>query len=415
MGTQRDNHFINLNTNMKKLFTLLIIFFGSTVFAQNYTFNELLKKGKAELKKEDGQKDFGAAVAYLEKAVQLKPESAEAHYLLAYAYSGLNSPDGSGIVNMSLALVEKSSKEMETVIKLTKHYKGDFIILDPYSKISSEWGALAVGYWFSNKKDSAKWAFKESKKHGAFSDFLVAKGHAVLDLCSKNAYLISSGDMVSFPLWYAQIADGYRTDVSVIDKSLLSAKWFPEALVKEGIVQFDLPVNVVDSLDYCVWPDSVVTVDQFSWTIKPTYMGHYVLREDLEILSMFRQNAFKRDLFVTSPDTVLSLGEYMEPIILVDKFMLQEARVLTNQQYKNEITKLLQLVRLANMNSDEERNVVLGLRIDLIQRLAKAVDNDDKAFAKELLKLLNQYVDHKKYPYESDELRKYVESVETWI
>src|SRR4051812_43042194 len=141
---------------MKKILTAILLFTSTFIFSQE-SYDTLLARGKAEFKKDFDQQNYSVAVENLEKAVALKPKNAEAHYFLGYAYSRLNSKDGRSIINVKLDMIYKASKEFETVNELNKKYKGEKIILDPYSKITSEWGTAAMSYWYRNEKDSAIW------------------------------------------------------------------------------------------------------------------------------------------------------------------------------------------------------------------------------------------------------------------
>jgi hypothetical protein len=55
----------------------------------------------------------------------------------------------------------------------------------------------------------------------------------VLSSVPQNGILITYGDNDTYPLWYMQFAENYRTDVVVINESLSYSDWYREQIQKQ--------------------------------------------------------------------------------------------------------------------------------------------------------------------------------------
>jgi hypothetical protein len=84
----------------------------------------------------------------------------------------------------------------------------------------------------------------------------------VLSSCDSNAILFTVGDNDTYPLWYMQEVEGYRTDIRIINLSLLGIDWY--------IDQLNYKINKADAVpmiwkpkDYEAEKQNVVIYKQF--------------------------------------------------------------------------------------------------------------------------------------------------------
>lgn len=196
-----------------------------------------------------------------------------------------------------------------------------------------------------------------------------------LNTCAPNAILFTNGDNDTFPLWYAQEVEGIRTDVRVVNLSLLQTDWYinqmrraayesapvpftipPEKYVqskREVVYIMDKgtgPMNLKKAIDFVVSDDlenkldygnkpldyfptktfyvpvdsatvmreKVITVKDTARLVKSikwTINRQYLTKNDLMVLDLIAHNNWKRPIYfavTTGSEAYLGLEEYFQ-------------------------------------------------------------------------------------------------------
>lgn len=137
----------------------------------------------------------------------------------------------------------------------------------------------------------------DHSRQGRWIDIEFAKN--LLDSCDPNAILFTGGDNDTFPLWYVQEVEGYRTDVRVVNLELLISDWYINLMRQkhndaEGIPLSLNPRDYVGEAGmviqpYKSHPITLPTPDS-SITWQPRTRG-YILRKDSVMINMMQQVA----------------------------------------------------------------------------------------------------------------------------
>ncbi len=93
----------------------------------------------------------------------------------------------------------------------------------------------------------------------------------ILNSCGRDAILFTNGDNDTFPLWYLQEVEKIRTDVRVVNLSLLNTPWYIHQLKNQMDVPITLRDNEIDSLRVYLLPNR-----EGLWRVQDQMIQHIV-------------------------------------------------------------------------------------------------------------------------------------------
>ncbi|MCM1022183.1 MAG: DUF2723 domain-containing protein [Muribaculum sp.] len=132
--------------------------------------------------------------------------------------------------------------------------------IDDNSPASKAYAAVAavIGLLVPLQVVSQTWDDHDRSGRYAARDF----GMNYLTSLDENAIVFTNGDNDTFPLWYAQEVEGYRTDVRVVNLSYLTTDWYND--------QMRVPSYNADAIDVLASPaDYANDALQFAYIINP--------------------------------------------------------------------------------------------------------------------------------------------------
>ncbi|GHU62370.1 membrane protein [Bacteroidia bacterium] len=113
--------------------------------------------------------------------------------------------------------------------------------LNKYAKIPALPAAVAgavICLLIPARMASQNWGDHSRANRYTTRDF----GRNYLTTCEPNAVIFTMGDNDTFPLWYAQEVEGYRTDVRVCNLSYFQTDWYVDQMKRQAYESEPLPI-----------------------------------------------------------------------------------------------------------------------------------------------------------------------------
>ena len=134
-------------------------------------------------------------------------------------------------------------------------------------------------------------------------------GMNYLSSVGENGILFTNGDNDTYPLWYVQETEGYRTDVRVTNLSFLQTEWYIDQLLRQSYDSEPLPIKwsrprysgEAGSAAFVITKQEIERVLQQN-QIPPMSFGNY-----------YDRNAFKDSLSLSQTMHNLRTGENATP------------------------------------------------------------------------------------------------------
>jgi hypothetical protein len=134
-----------------------------------------------------------------------------------------------------------------------------------------------------------------------------------------DAIVFTNGDNDTWPPWYLQIAEGYRSDVTVINLPLLNTSWFvSQVMARDPDIPLSLSEEELAEFHLQPWSDTTIVVpvegddqrfqlpaevsipDSVHLKIPPTVGDSYLRVQDWVVIQIIRNNRWKRPIYFST-------------------------------------------------------------------------------------------------------------------
>ena len=196
-----------------------------------------------------------------------------------------------------------------------------------------------------------------------YNPFTINLAKNYLNSCEMNSILFTNGDMDTYPLWYVQELENFRTDVKVVNLSLLNLDFYIDEITKSSIDNSQIPSSMTLDLYKRGTRDYIIIREKNIGYIDVKDVVNFII-SDSDVTKYIKKNGQKAYFCPTNKlkipidkDDVLSKGvvpeSYRDRIVDEIKWELKGEGINKNQMMVLDI--------LANFNW--ERPIYFALTV----------------------------------------------------